>query len=182
MKIGIFLFLYETYVIISLYYNIIIIFMDFKAIKEKAIKFKNNSIASGAKKLSESSLVIKKIEDLEKHISKSKNITFTSKDTWETKTGIKHSIIIFTEKDSDFYKDALVIMPVLMTKAWTSWIALKISDIDLKDLKKYNISKTPSLALFTNEKLVKVITWDENIKTIVKTLDLDIIKAIENIK
>jgi hypothetical protein len=38
------------------------------------------------------------------------------------------------------------------------------------------------LVLFTNKKLKKIVVWEENIKTIVKTLDLDIIKAIENIK
>ncbi len=156
--------------------------MDFKALKEKAIKIKNDAVATWAKKLSESNLVIKKIEDLEAHIDKSKSSTFKDKQTWEEKTFTKHSIIIFTEKNSEFYKDALIQMPVLMAKAWSWWIALKMSDIDLKDLKKYSISKTPSLTLFTNQKLVKTIYWEEHIKTIVKTLDLDIIKSIEDIK
>lgn len=156
--------------------------MDFKTLKEKAIKLKNDTIALWAKKLSESELVIKKVEDLEKHISKSKNTSFVSKETWETKNFIKHSIVIFAEKESKFYRDALLQIPILVTKAWGSGVALKMSDIDLKDLKTYHISETPSLVLFTNEKLAKTIIWEENIKTIVKTLDLDIIKAIENIK
>jgi len=156
--------------------------MDFKSLKEKAIKFKNDAISKSAKKLSESGLVIKKIEDLDKHISKSKNTSFTSKETGETKNYTKYSIVIFAESGSKFYEDALVAVPVLVTKAWTGWIALKMSDIGLKELKKYKITETPSLALFSNEKLDRVITWEENIKTIVKTLDLDIIKTIENIK
>ena len=156
--------------------------MDFKSLKEKAIKFKNDTIASSAKKLSESNLVIKKIEDLGRHIAKSKNTSLVNEKTKESKIFTKHSIVIFVEKNSDFYKDALIQIPVLVTKAWTWGIALKMSDIKIEDLKKYNIFETPSLALFTNEKLVKIIIWAENIKTIVKTLDLDIIKAIENIK
>ena len=155
--------------------------MDFKALKEKVLKFKDETITSGAKKLAESSMVIKSKEDLDKLIAKSKNTKFTSKETWETKVFIKHSIVIFVEKKSDFYKDALVQVPVLATKAWTSSISLKMCDLDLKDLSDYKITETPTLALFTDEKLSKVVIWKEDIKTIVKTLDLDIIKAIENI-
>lgn len=155
--------------------------MDFKALKEKVLKFKDETITSGAKKLAESSMVIKSKEDLDKLIAKSKNTKFTSKETWETKVFIKHSIVIFVEKKSDFYKDALVQVPVLATKAWTSSISLKMCDLDLKDLSDYKITETPTLALFTDEKLSKVVIWEEDIKTIVKTLDLDIIKAIENI-
>ena len=155
--------------------------MDFKDLKEKVLKFKDETITSGAKKLAESSMVIKSKEDLDKLIAKSKNTKFTSKETWETKVFIKHSIVIFVEKKSDFYKDALVQVPVLATKAWTSSISLKMCDLDLKDLSDYKITETPTLALFTDEKLSKVVIWKEDIKTIVKTLDLDIIKAIENI-
>ena len=155
--------------------------MDFKDLKEKVLKFKDETITSGAKKIAESSMVIKSKEDLDKLIAKSKNTKFTSKETWETKVFIKHSIVIFVEKKSDFYKDALVQVPVLATKAWTSSISLKMCDLDLKDLSDYKITETPTLALFTDEKLSKVVIWEEDIKTIVKTLDLDIIKAIENI-
>lgn len=155
--------------------------MDFKALKEKAIKFKNDTITSGAKKLAESSMVIKTKEDLDKVIAKSKNTKFTSKETWETKIFTKYSIVIFVEKKSDFYKDALIQVPVLVTKAWTSSISLKMCDLDLKDLWDYKINETPTLALFTDEKLSKVVIWEDDIKTIVKTLDLDIIKVIENI-
>jgi len=155
--------------------------MGFKEWKEKAVKFKNESIDKAAKKLAESSLVIKTKEDLDKLIAKSKNTTFTSEETLETKEFVKHSIVIFVKKDSEFYKDALIQVPVLATKAFASNIGLKMCDLDLKDLKKYKITETPALALFTDEKLEKAVLWEENIKKIVKTLDLDIIKAIENI-
>ena len=155
--------------------------MDFKALKQKVIKFKDDTVSSAAKKLAESGLVIKTKEDLDKLIEKSKNTSFTNKETWKTKKYKKHSIIIFVKKDSEFYKRALVQFPVLSTKAFASNIPLKMCDLALDDLKDYKITETPVLALFTNEKLVKLVTGEENIKTIVKTLDLDIIKAIENI-
>lgn len=155
--------------------------MDFKSFKEKVIKFKDDTISSWAKKLAESNMVIKTVDDLNDIISKSKNTSFTNKETWETKNFTKHSVVIFSWKDSEFYKDALVGLPVLVTKAWSGWVALKMCDLELKDLKKYKITEIPTLALFTNEKLEKIIIWEEDIKTIVKTLDLDIIKAIENI-
>lgn len=166
--------------------------MDFKAFKEKAIKFKNttvktatklknSTITSAAKKLAESGLVIKTKKDLDIFIDKSKNTRFTNKETWVTSKYTKHTIVIFVEKESEFYKDALVQVPVLAAKAWSSSVSLKMSDLDLKDLKEYNIVETPALALFTNKKLSKLVSWEENIKTIVKTLNLDIIKAIKNI-
>jgi len=55
--------------------------MDFKDLKEKVLKFKDETITSGAKKLAESSMVIKSKEDLDKLIAKSKNTKFTSKET-----------------------------------------------------------------------------------------------------
>ena len=166
--------------------------MDFKAFKEKAIKFKNSTvktatelknstITSAAKKLAESGAVIKTKEDLDIFIAKSKNTSFINKKTGVTNNYTKHTIVIFAWKESDFYKDALIQFPVLSTKAWSSGIPLKICDLDLKDLKKYKITKKPVLVLFTNEKLSKLVDWEENIKTIVKSLDFNIIKAIENI-
>ena len=151
------------------------------SLKNKAIDLKNRAVNSAAKKLSESSLVLKTKEDLDEIIAKSKTTSFTSEETLETKEFIKHSIVIFVKKESEFYKDALIQMPVLATKAFASSITLKMCDLDLKDLSKYKIVETPALALFTNEKLEKLVVWEDNIKTIVKTLDLDIIKAIENI-
>ncbi len=155
--------------------------MGFAEWKAKAVKLKNDTVEKMAKKLSESSMVLKTKEDLDKIIASSKTTTFTDEKTLETKEFIKHSIVIFIKKDSDFYKDALIQLPVLSAKAFASNINLKMCDLDLKDLKSYKIKETPALVLFKDEKLEKIILWEENIKTIVKTLDLNIIKAIENI-
>jgi len=149
--------------------------------KNKAVELKNKAVNSAATKLSESNLVIKSKEDLDDIIAKSKNTTYTSEETFETKTFVKHSIVIFSWKDTDFYKDALLQLPVLSAKAFASNINLKMCNLDLKDLKEYKITEIPTLALFTNEKLEKLVVWEENIKKIVKFLDLDIIRAIENI-
>ena len=65
--------------------------------------------------------------------------------------------ITLVEKKSDFYKDALIQVPVLATKAWTSSISLKMCDLDLKELSKYKITDLPCLVLFTNEKLKKIV-------------------------
>jgi hypothetical protein len=55
-----------------------------------------------------SSLVINKIDDLEEFIKKSETNKFTSKETGETKEFIKKVIVIFSEKESDFFKNILV--------------------------------------------------------------------------
>ena len=154
--------------------------MDFAKLKEKAIKFKNNVVEKSTQKLLESSLVINKIEDLEKFIEKSKTKTFTSKETGETKTFIKKVIVIFADKNSDFMKKSLVGLPVLVTKAFSQNIPLKMCDIKLEDLKKYPEIKTfPSLVVFETEKIIDVVEWEEDINKIIKSLNLDINKSIE---
>ncbi len=155
--------------------------MDFGELKKKALKFKDDMIDKGAKKLAESGLVINTKDDLEKFIEKSKTTSFTSQETWETKEFTKKVIVIFGEKDSDFFEGALVKLPVLVTKAFSQNIPLKMCDIDLKDLKDYKINSLPSLVIFQTEKLSKIVEWEEKINTIVKSLSLDIEKAIENI-
>ncbi len=156
--------------------------VKFQKWKERAIKLKNKTISFGAEKLAKSSMVIKTKEDLEKIISKSKTTTFTDKETWEQKESIHHSIVIFVKKDSDFYKSALIHIPVLATKAFASNINLKMCNIDIKDLQDYKITENPSLTLFTDEKFIKTITWKENIEKIVKKLNLNILEAIDNFK
>jgi len=154
--------------------------MDFKSLKEKIINFKDNTIDKMANSLAESNFVIRNKEELSDAIEKSKNTIFVDKKTRKRKTNIKHTIIIFTWKDSDFYKDFLLSFSVMATKAWTQWITLKLSDMDKEDLQEYDIKEFPSLVLFTNRKLKKVIVWEENIKKIVKSLNFNIIEKINN--
>ena len=154
--------------------------MDFAELKKKAIKFGNDMVETWAKKLAESSMVINKIEDLEKFIEKSKTKSFTSSETGITKEFIKKVIVIFAEKDSSFMKKSLVWLPVLITKAFSQNIPLKMCDIKLEDLKKYDIKKLPTLVVFETEKIIDIIEWEEDINKITKSLSIDINKSIED--
>lgn len=154
--------------------------MDFAELKKKAIKFGNDMVETWAKKLAESSMVINKIEDLEKFIEKSKTKTFTSSETGVTKEFIKKVIVIFAEKDSSFMKKSLVWLPVLITKAFSQNIPLKMCDIKLEELKKYDIKKLPTLVVFETEKIIDVIEWEKDINKITKSLSIDINKSIED--
>ena len=51
--------------------------------------------------------MINKKDDLEKFIEKSKTTSFTSQKTGETKTFEKKVIVVFGEKDSDFFNSHL---------------------------------------------------------------------------
>ena len=155
--------------------------MDFWAFKDKALKFKNDMVEKWAKKLAESSMVINKIEDLESFIEKSKTKTFVSQETGETKKFIKKVIVIFWEKDSDFFKKALIQLPVLVTKAFSQNIPLKMCNIELKDIKKYWVKSLPSLVVFETEEVINVINSEEGITKIVTWLTINIEEAIKNI-
>jgi hypothetical protein len=48
-------------------------------------------------------------------------------------------------------------LPILITKAFSQNIPLKVCDIDLKDLSEYNIKSQPSLLVFETENVVKII-------------------------
>ncbi len=155
--------------------------MDFAEFKKKVIKFKNDTIDKWAKKLAESWMVINTKDNLDIFIKKSETTSFTSQETWETKTFEKKVIVVFGEKDSDFFESALAKLPVLVTKAFSQNIPLKMCDIALKDLKEYKIESLPSLVVFQTEKVAKIVEWEEKINTIVKSLSLNIEQAIENI-
>ncbi len=145
-------------------------------LKEKAILFKNDVVEKSATSLANSSLVIKQKDDLKKFIDSTIPKEFISKETWEKKIFKRYAIVIFVKKDTTFYKDFLIQIPVLATKAWTQNITMKITDLDYTKVKEF-----PSLVVFENKKVYKIISWENNIKKIVKTFDFDIIKQIENI-
>lgn len=155
--------------------------MDFNKIKSKIIETKNKAVIKSADLLSNSLFTIKTNEELKKTIEKSKKTIFTNKETWETKEFNKKVIIIFWDEESDFFKDSLINFPVLATKAFSQNIALKLAKIKIEwlNLEDYNIKDIPSLVVFENEKVIKVISWRENILKLVKSIKLDINKEIE---
>lgn len=164
--------------------------MDFNEIKKKALELKKkaeektkDAIEYSSKKLAESSFTISKKEDLDKIIEKSKTTEFTNKETWETKTYKHKSIVVFWDEKSDFFKESLINFPVLVTKAFSQNIALRLakSEIENVNLEDYKVSELPALVVFEEEKVYKTITWKENIKEVVKKLNLDINKTIEEL-
>ncbi len=157
--------------------------MDFTMLKSKLIETKNKAIDSSANFLWSSVFTIKNMDELNNIISKSKQTSFTNKETWETKIYTKKSIILFWDENSDFFKESLVVFPVLATKAFSQNITLKLAKINIENLKieDYNIKEVPSLVVFENEKVKTVIEWKENILKLVKSINLDINSEIEKI-
>lgn len=155
--------------------------MDFKALKEKAAEYKNKAVKFSSEKLASSSLTIDNDKTLQELVNKSENKKFKNKETGEEKTFTKRSIAIFWEEKSDFFKEALYILPILASKAFAQNISLKLVKSDSKDIKlsSYNIKKVPSLVVFENKKVYKIITGKENILKLVKSLNLDINSEID---
>ena len=160
--------------------------MDFKKLKEKALEQTNKAIKFSADKLAWSWLTISTKEELNKIIAKSKTTKFKNKETWAEKEYKHKSIVIFAEENSDFFKDALYILPVITAKAFSQNISVKLakSKIDWVNLKDYKVNEKslPCLVVFEEEKVNKIIEGTQNILKLVKSFDLDINKQIEEFK
>ena len=160
--------------------------MDFKTLKEKALEKTKQAINYSAKKLTNSSLTIEKKEDLEKIIKKSATTKFKNKETWIEKEYKHKSIVIFADEWSDFFKEALYILPVIVAKAFSQNISVKLAKSKIKDVKlsdyKVNSKTLPNLVVFQEEKVYKNIDGKENILKLVKSFNLDINKQIDEFK
>lgn len=163
--------------------------MDFGKWKQKAkdfwgkvVELKDKTLDYTAQKISESSMVIKDQTELEKFILGSANKVFTSKDG-EEKTSIKRVLLLVGDSKQDFYRDFLGLIPVLLTKWFTQNMSLKIVDVnnDKVQLSWYDIWEAPVVLVFENREVYKTISWEENVKKLVKSLTLDINKTIEDI-
>lgn len=163
--------------------------MDFAALKKKALEFKDKTVEFSKKtieetavKVSKSSLVIKNNEELEAIILKSQNTTFVSQE-WVSKVFTKRSILIVWDWEKEFFKQMLINLPILLTKAFSQDIALKLMDVKNKeiDISRYNLLEIPALIVFENKEVYKIIYSEENLKKVVKNLTLDINKSIEEL-
>lgn len=163
--------------------------MDFNELKKKALdikskisKWTDKLITNSAEKVQKSSLTIQSLDELNKIIKKSKNTTYTSSETWEEKTSIKRSIVIIGDPEKSFFREALYILPVVATKAFTQSISVKLAPKELKevDYSIYWVSNFPSMIVFENEEVNKVIKWKINILKLVKSFSLDINKSIDD--
>ncbi len=161
--------------------------MDFKKFvetaKNKTKEYSDKAVDFSSKKLSESKLTLKTAEELQKLIDSSQNTKFTNKETWVEKSFVKHSIIILWDEKSDFFKQALYILPILATKGFTKNTSVKIARNDIKDFdyKTIQVEEFPSLVLFENKEVKKVITGKENILKLVKTWNFDINELVEKL-
>lgn len=157
--------------------------MDFSKIKSKIIETKNKAVVKSAELLWNSSFTIKTLEELNESIKKSKKTTFTNKETWELKEFNKKVIIVFWDENSNFFKESLLIFPILVTKAFYQNTTLKLAKTSISwiNLEDYKIKEIPSLVMFENEDVKKVIEWRENILKLVKSINLDINSEIEKI-
>ncbi|MGB2111153.1 MAG: hypothetical protein ACPHY8_04825 [Patescibacteria group bacterium] len=74
-------------------------------------------------------------------------------------------------------------MPVLATKGFTKNTSVKIAGNDIKDFdyKTIQVEEFPSLVLFENKEVKKVITGKENILKLVKTWNFDINELVEKL-
>jgi len=163
--------------------------MDFSNFKKKALEFKKKALKKwqeaidySAKKLWESGFTLKTVEELEKFIEKSKNTS--SKDVnGKVITYKKRILIIFSDRESDFFKNMLYMLPILLTKSFSQNISFKLADISMENLntEEYKIEKESTLCVFENTKLIKTITGEENIQKVVKEATLDINKTIDSL-
>lgn len=151
--------------------------MNFWELKKKALEKANKAAEFSASKLASSSLTISKKEELDKIVNKSKNTSF------EWKTFTKKSIVIVADEKSDFFKECLYALPVLATKWFSQNIPVKLAKdkIEWVEYNDYKVKEVPSLVVFENEEVSKVIEWKEKILKLVKILDLDINKTIESL-
>ncbi|EFK96699.1 hypothetical protein LDC_1269 [sediment metagenome] len=90
---------------------------------------------------------------------------------------------IFADEKSEFFKELLYMFPVLLTKSFSQNMKIKLVKTSTEGLvlADYKVTEIPSLVIFEEEKYLKTIASKENILKLVKSLDLDINKQIENI-
>lgn len=91
--------------------------------------------------------------------------------------------MIAGNKEQNFFQDMIIALPILLTKAFSQSLQIKMVDISKEDidLKKYHCEVFPALLIFENKELYKTISGEENVKKVVKTMSLDINKTIEEI-
>ena len=163
--------------------------MDFTKLKKKALRFKDQAVEKskeavdyGVKKLEESSMTLKDKKTLEAFVATSKN-TKTKMEDGSKKINKKRVVVIFADPKSDFFESMLYMLPVLITKAFSQNVSLKLADSSMKgiDLKEYEVKKWPALVVFENTKPIKTLQGEENIQKVVKWASLDINATIDSL-
>lgn len=137
-----------------------------------------------AKKISDSSYTLKSIKEIDEIIKKSKTTNFKNEKTWEKKVFKHKTIVIFWDEKSDFFEDALVNLPILATKAFSENIIVRLATTNIKwlNLKEFWVKEIPSMVVFQEEKVYKIISSEKNIEKITKSFKMWIEEQIENFK
>lgn len=163
--------------------------MDFAQLKKKAFELKDKTvdftkktIEETAVKVSESKIVLKTQEELVDFISKSENKHFITPE-WVEKNFVKRTYLVVGDGKKEFFKEFLLYLPVFLTKAFSQNVVFKMADCNNTALllEEYNIWEFPALLVFENKQLYKMILWEDNVKKVVKTLDLDINNTIDQL-
>lgn len=164
--------------------------MDFASLKKKALELKEKAskktqeaIAYSAEKLGDSAFTLKEITQLTDFIGLSKNTNWKNPESGAEKTFVKHAMLVFVKDGSEFQKKMLLLFPVLLAKSFAQNVPMKMVDSDMNalDLTSYKVTEVPSLVVFENTTVKKVITGEENIEKVVKSATLDINKTIDSL-
>jgi len=112
--------------------------MELKKLKEKvatlstSLKESSSSALNYSKtKLAASRFTLNTMDEVEAFIDKSMSTDFIEKKTGKTKTFQHKIIIIFLDIESDFFSQMLYQLPLLVTKAFSQNITLKLADIHM---------------------------------------------------
>lgn len=143
----------------------------------------NEAMEFSAKKIAESwNFSILKKEDLDELIEKSETTEFQNKETWEVKYFKHKSVLVIVDEKTDFYKKISLLFPVLKTKAFSENIKIMLSKTEVEgvDYKaQFEISEFPSLLVFENKEVSKIIIWEENIEKIAKSVKISLEEEFE---
>jgi len=152
-------------------------------LKDSAIDASKWALDYSAWKLANSKLTLSNNQDLKKFIDSSKTTTGVDSKTGKNKNYIHRVIVIFANTQSGFFKKMLYRLPLLSAKAFSQNIALRLADISMKclDTEKLGLESEETLIVIENKKVIKTLSWAENIQKVVNALSLDINKTIEEL-
>lgn len=139
-----------------------------------------DAIVYSAGKLADSSLTLKNIQELEAFLKNSDTKNIQDPNTKKEKIFLRQVLVLFVDTKSSLFEEMLYIFPILQTKSFAQNMSMKLADISMKgiDTKSYGISGDQALVLFENRKVQKTILDIEEIRKLVKSLNLDINRDI----
>lgn len=163
--------------------------MDIKSLKEKANELKKKALEAkdiAIKKTLEwiynSQICIKTQTDFDSFVLKSLNNFYTDKE-WVKKETVRRSLIVYWDFQDKEFQKVLIWIPVLIAKWFSENTGLKILDTNNTDVKTeiYEEFEKPSILMYENKLLEKIVPGKESVLKVVKSLNLDINKTIDEL-